>query len=67
VNDMKSSGVNISVFISFLEIYQERVRDLGKAVSRLQETGVSALCSLALPTRGTLPLGLATTHHGHHD
>lgn len=36
---MEGNGSKISVFISFIEIYQEQVRDLGKAVSRLHETG----------------------------
>jgi hypothetical protein len=45
---MKSSGAEISTFISFLEIYQEHVRDLGKAVSRLQDTGVSSMCRSTL-------------------
>ena len=40
---MEGNGSKISVFISFIEIYQEHVRDLGKAVSRLHETGVHTL------------------------
>lgn len=40
IKELEGNGSKILVFISFIEIYQEHVRDLGKAVTRLQETGV---------------------------
>jgi Kinesin motor domain len=43
IKDLQRGGRKVTVHISFIEIYQEHVRDLGKAVTRLQEAGQPSL------------------------
>lgn len=39
IKAMKDGGTTITTHVSFIEIYQESVRDLGKAVAHLQQKG----------------------------
>lgn len=40
IETMAKGGNTVTTHVSFIEIYQENVRDLGKAASRLQDKGV---------------------------
>lgn len=44
IKSLSGGGGTVTTHVSFIEIYQENVRDLGKAVSQILQKGVLMTC-----------------------